>query len=252
MIKILLNGCNGHMGKVLTDLIAADPDTETVAGIDIAPDAVKQSYPVFATPDACTVDADVCIDFSNFHAVPGLLDYCAGKKLPLVLCTTGLTDEILTQVKAASEKTAILRSANMSLGINLLMKVLKEAAATLAPAGYDMEIVEAHHNRKLDAPSGTALALGESMNEALNNEYHFVFNRHDRVEKRDAREIGISSVRGGTIVGIHNVMFAGQDEVIEFKHTAYSRAIFGNGAIQAAKFLAGKPAGMYDMSDVIG
>lgn len=252
MIRILLNGCNGHMGKVLTDLIEAAPDVETVAGIDIAPDAVKQKYPVFAAPEACTVDADVCIDFSNFHAVPALLDYCSEKKLPLVLCTTGLTDEILAQVKAASEKTAILRSANMSLGINLLMKVLKEAAATLAPAGYDMEIIEAHHNRKLDAPSGTALALGESMNEALNNEYHFVFSRHDRVEKRDSREIGISSVRGGTIVGIHNVMFAGQDEVLEFKHTAYSRAIFGNGAIQAARFLAGKPAGMYDMSDVIG
>ena len=252
MIRVLLSGCNGHMGQVLTDLMEADSDVETVAGIDIAPDAAVRKYPVFATPDACTVDADVCIDFSNFHAIPALLSYCTKKKLPLVLCTTGLTDEILAQVKEASAQTAILRSANMSLGINLLMKVLKEAAKTLAPAGYDMEIVEAHHNRKLDAPSGTALALGESMNEALDGQYHFVFSRHDRTEKRDPKEIGISSVRGGTIVGIHDVMFAGQDEVIEFKHTAYSRAIFGNGAIQAAKFLAGKPAGMYDMADVIG
>jgi 4-hydroxy-tetrahydrodipicolinate reductase len=240
------------MGQVLTDLIEADDAVETVAGIDIAPDAAERKYPVFSSPSACDVDADVCIDFSNFHAVPALLDYCVEKNLPLVLCTTGLTDDILAKVDEASKKVAILRSANMSVGINLLMKVLREAAKTLAPLGYDIEIVEAHHNRKLDAPSGTALALGESMNEALDNEYHFVFNRHDRTEKRDPKEIGISSVRGGSIVGVHDVIFAGQDEVIEFRHTAYSRAIFGKGAIEAAKFLAGRPAGMYDMSNVIG
>lgn len=251
MIKILLSGCNGHMGQVLTDLIAADENVEVAAGIDIAADAVKRDYPVFSSPDECTADADVCIDFSNFRAVPALLEYCEKKKLPLVLCTTALTDEILAQVKKASESVAILRSANMSVGVNLLMKLLKEAAKVLAPVGYDMEIVEAHHNRKLDAPSGTAVSLAESMNEALDNEYHLVFSRHDRTEKRDPKEIGISSVRGGTIVGVHDVIFAGHDEVIEFKHTAYSRAIFGKGAIEAARFLAGKPAGMYDMSDVI-
>ena len=153
-------------------------------------------------------------------------------------------------MEEASRQTAILRSANMSLGINLLMKLLKEAAARLAPAGYDMEIVEKHHNRKLDAPSGTAIALGESMNEALDNQYHFVFDRSQRHEKRDPKEIGISSVRGGSIVGEHEVIFAGQDEVITFSHSAYSRSIFGKGAVEAAKFLAGKPAGKYDMSDL--
>jgi 4-hydroxy-tetrahydrodipicolinate reductase len=192
------------------------------------------------------------IDFSNFRAVDGLLDFCVEKGLPLVLCTTGLSETQLAKVKEASGKIAILRSANMSVGINLLMKLLKEAAAKLAPAGFDMEIVEKHHNRKIDAPSGTAIALGESMNEALDGAYHFVYDRSQRHEKRDPKEIGISAVRGGNIVGEHEIIFAGQDEVIEFKHTAYSRAIFAKGALEAAKYLAGKPAGLYDMSDVIG
>ena len=192
------------------------------------------------------------IDFSNFRAVDGLLDYCRERNLPLVLCTTGLTPETIAKVKETSASVAILRSANMSVGINLLMKAVAEAAKLLAPKGYDMEIVERHHHRKLDAPSGTAVSLAESMNEALGNEYHFVYDRSQRHEKRDPKEIGISAVRGGNIVGEHEIIFAGQDEVIEFKHTAYSRAIFAKGALEAAKYLAGKPAGLYDMSDVIG
>lgn len=252
MIKVILSGCNGHMGQVLTDILNADSETVVVAGIDITPANNVREYPIFTAPSDCSVDADAVIDFSNFRATDALLDFCVNRRLPLVLCTTALTEETLAKVSEASKVIPILRSANMSVGINLLMKLVKEAAALLAPAGYDMEIVEAHHNRKIDAPSGTALALGESMNEALDNKYHFVFSRHDRHEKRDPKEIGITSVRGGSIVGDHTVMFAGQDEVIEFKHTAYSRAIFGKGAAEAAKFLAGKPAGMYDMSDVIG
>ncbi|MGI6088743.1 MAG: 4-hydroxy-tetrahydrodipicolinate reductase [Bilifractor porci] len=249
MTEIIISGCSGHMGHVLTQLIEADPDATVVAGIDPVADPAC-GYPVFASAAECSVPADVIIDFSNFRAVDALLDYAVEKKLPLVLCTTGLTDEQLKKVDEASRQTAILRSANMSLGINLLMKLLKEAAARLAPVGYDMEIVEKHHNRKLDAPSGTAIALGESMNEALDNEYHFVFDRSQRHEKRDPKEIGISSVRGGSIVGEHEVIFAGQDEVITFSHSAYSRSIFGKGAVEAAKFLAGKPAGKYDMSDL--
>ncbi|HBB60322.1 MAG: 4-hydroxy-tetrahydrodipicolinate reductase [Lachnospiraceae bacterium] len=249
MTKIIISGCSGHMGHVLTQLIEADPETTAVAGIDPVADA-SCGYPVFASAAECTVPADVIIDFSNFRAVDALLDYAVEKKLPLVLCTTGLSEDQLQKVEEASRQTAILRSANMSLGINLLMKLLKEAAARLAPAGYDMEIVEKHHNRKLDAPSGTAIALGESMNEALDNQYHFVFDRSQRHEKRDPKEIGISSVRGGSIVGEHEVIFAGQDEVITFSHSAYSRSIFGKGAVEAAKFLAGKPAGKYDMSDL--
>ena len=192
------------------------------------------------------------IDFSVAAAVDGLLDYCAEKKLPCVLCTTGLSEAQLEKVKVTAEKTAVLKSANMSLGINMLLKLLKEAAQILSPAGFDIEIVEKHHNQKLDAPSGTALALADSINEEMGDSFEYVYDRSQVRQKRNAKEIGISAVRGGTIVGDHDVIFAGADEVITFSHRAYSKAVFGKGAIQAAKFLAGKPAGLYDMSDVIG
>ena len=194
---------------------------------------------------------DVVIDFSNAGAVDALLDYCAEKKIPVVLCTTGLSEEQLEKVRETSEKTAVLKSANMSVGINLLLKLLKDAAKVLGNAGYDIELVERHHNQKLDAPSGTALALADSINEALNGEYHYVYDRSQVRQKRDTKEIGISAVRGGTIVGEHEVIFAGTDEVIEFRHSAYSRNVFAKGAVEAAKFLAGKETGMYDMGDVI-
>lgn len=197
------------------------------------------------------MDVDVVIDFSNAGAVDELLDYCVKKSLPVVLCTTGLSDEQLKKVDECSEKIAVLKSANMSMGINLLLKLLKDAAKVLAPAGYDIELVEKHHNQKLDAPSGTALALADSINEAMGNEYEYVYDRSQVRKKRDAKEIGISAVRAGTIVGEHEVIFAGTDEVIEFKHTAYSRSVFAKGAVEAGKFLAGRPAGMYDMGDVI-
>ena len=196
-------------------------------------------------------EADVVIDFSNALAVDGLLSYCGEKKLPVVLCTTGLSEEQLAQVQCVSEKTAVLKSANMSLGINMLLKLLQDAAKILAPAGFDIELVEKHHNLKVDAPSGTALALADSVNEALGNAYEYVYDRSKERKKREKKEIGISAVRGGTIVGEHEVIFAGADEVIEFKHTAYSKAVFGKGAVEAAKYLAGKQAGLYDMSDVI-
>ena len=231
-------------------LVAADPAVEMVAGIDVWDDG-HNTYPVFADISDCDVEADCLIDFSTAGAVEKMLDYCVAKKLPCVLCTTGLSEELLQKMKAASETTAILKSANMSLGINLLLKMLKDAAGVLAPAGFDMEIVEKHHNLKVDAPSGTALALADSINEEFNNEYEYVYDRSSRREKRPAKEIGISAVRGGTIVGDHDVIFAGADEVITFSHTAYSKAVFGKGAVQAAKFLAGKEAGMYNMGDVI-
>ena len=198
------------------------------------------------------MEADCLIDFSAAPAVERMLDYCVARKLPCVLCTTGLSEEQLAKVKKASEQVAILKSANMSLGINLLLKMLKEATVVLAVADFDIEIVEKHHNQKVDAPSGTALALADSINEELNREYDYVYDRSSRREKRPKKEIGISAVRGGTIVGDHDVIFAGADEVITFSHRAYSKAVFGKGAVQAAKFLAGKSAGMYDMSDVIG
>ena len=250
MIKILMHGCNGKMGRMITEIAKQDQDVEIVAGVDKYT-AVANEYPVFETISECDVDADAVIDFSNAGAVDELLDYCVEKKLPVVLCTTGLSEEQLARVKEVSEKIAVLKSANMSMGINLLLKLLKDAAKVLAPAGYDMELVEKHHNQKLDAPSGTALALADSMNEALGNEYEYVYDRSQVRKKRDVKEIGISAVRAGTIVGEHEVIFAGTDEVIEFKHTAYSRSVFAKGAVEAAKFLAEPKRGMYDMGDVI-
>lgn len=250
MVKVIMHGCNGRMGQVISGLIAADEEVELVAGVDVS-NHISNPYPVFSSISECDVKADVIIDFASAKAVDGLLEYCVKEQVPCVLCTTGLSAEQLKKVEEVSGKVAILKSANMSLGINLLLKMLKEAARVLAGAGYDMEIVEKHHNQKLDAPSGTALALADSINEELNGEYEYVFDRSQVRQKRKEKEIGISAVRGGTIVGDHDVIFAGMDEVITFSHTAYSRSVFGKGAIQAAKFLKGKEAGMYDMSHVV-
>ena len=251
MTNVIMHGCNGKMGQTIVGLIADDDEIVLAAGVD-AYDEGKNSFPVFKNIKDCNVKADVIIDFSAAPAVDELLDYCVEQQIPCVLCTTGLSDAQLKKVEEASKKTAILKSANMSLGITMLMKLLKEAALVLAPAGFDVEIVEKHHKLKVDAPSGTALALGDSVNEALNKEYEYVYDRSQRREKRPQKEIGFSAVRGGTIVGEHDVIFAGADEVVTFSHTAYSKAVFGKGAVQAAKFLKGKPAGLYSMSDVIG
>ena len=230
MVKAIMHGCNGKMGQVITGLAAADDNIEIVAGIDVFDDG-HNSYPVFSNLNDCNVKADVIIDFASAKAIDGLLDYCETTHMPLVLCTTGLSEEQIARVSEVSKVTPVLRSANMSLGINTLFKVLKSVAPLLADAGFDIEIVEKHHHFKLDAPSGTAIG--------------------DRA-MRPKNEIGISAVRGGTIVGEHEVIFAGEDEVIEFKHTAYSKSVFAKGAIEAAKFLAGKPAGLYTMKEVIG
>ncbi len=250
MIKAIMNGCNGKMGQVITGICKADPEIEIVAGVDLY-DGITNDYPVFPNISVCDVKADVIIDFSNAKAVDDLLIYSAEKQIPVVLCTTGLSDEQLKRVEATSKKIAVLKSANMSLGINMLMELLRQAAAILAPAGFDMEIVEKHHNQKLDAPSGTALALADAMNDALDDAYEYKYDRSTERKKREKYEIGISAVRGGSIVGEHEVIFAGLDEVITFEHTAYSRSVFGKGAVEAAKFLAGKTAGFYDMQDVI-
>jgi len=251
MVKVIMHGCNGHMGQVISGLTAQDQEVKIVAGIDIS-DCRENGYPVFTDINACDVQADVMIDFSSFKATDGVLDYCRAKKLPLVLCTTGLTPQQLEKVKECSKETAILRSANMSLGINIMLKLIQDAAKVLAGAGFDMEIVEKHHKLKCDAPSGTALALADSLNEAMDGRYHYVYDRSQVHQSRDELEIGISAVRGGTIVGDHDVIFAGPDEVVTVSHRAYSKAVFGKGAVEAAKYLAGKPAGMYDMQDVIG
>lgn len=250
MTRIIMHGCNGHMGQVISQLVKEDPNAEMVAGIDIV-DNKDNGYPVFTDINQCNVEADAIIDFASTKAIKGLLEYSVKRQIPVVVCTTGLSEEQLESVKEASEKVAVLKSANMSLGVNTLLNLLQKAAQVLAPAGYDMEIVEKHHRLKVDAPSGTALALADSLNEALGNVYEYNFDRSQHRKPREDKEIGIVAVRGGTIVGEHEVIFAGKDEVITFQHTAYSKAIFGKGAVSAAKFLKGKGPGYYDMRDVI-
>ena len=250
MTKIIMHGCNGAMGQTITKIVEETKDAEIVAGIDIV-DNRDNGYPVFTNIKDCNVEADVIIDFCSAKAMDALLDYCEEKKMPVVVCTTGLSEEQLARIEALSKKVAVLKSANMSLGINTLFKLVQDAAKVLATAGFDIEIVEKHHNQKLDAPSGTALALADSINEAMDNQYEYIYDRSQKREKRDKKELGLSAVRGGTIVGEHEIIFAGTDEVIEFKHTAYSKAVFAKGSVSAAQFLAGKSAGFYDMRDVI-
>ena len=250
MTKMIMHGCNGRMGHMIIDLVKEDENIEVVAGVDAFGEN-SYDFPVFKSLGECNVEADVIVDFTSASAVDGLLEFCVSKKMPVVLCSTGLSQEQLDKVKEASKSVAILKSANMSYGVNALLKILKEVSPLFAAAGFDIEIVEKHHNQKLDAPSGTAMALADSINESLSNEYEYVYDRSTRREKRPVKEIGISAIRGGTIVGDHDVIFAGKDEVVTLSHRAYSRAVFGKGAIEAAKFLAGKSAGMYDMADVL-
>ena len=251
MISVILHGALGHMGKVVDEIVSATEGIEIVAGVDIA-ESSDRPYPIYAGFDKCTEKADAIIDFSTAGAVDVMVAYGVERNIPMVICTTGLSEAQIAMIEEASKKVAILRSANMSLGINLLVKLLKTAESVLEPAGFDAEIYEMHHRRKLDAPSGTALMLAEAVNEAAGGDLAIVTDRSDRHEQRPKKEIGVSALRGGTVVGIHDVVFAGQDEVIEIKHTAYSRAIFAKGAVSAALFLGGKDPGLYDMSDVIG
>ncbi len=250
MTRIIMCGCNGAMGRMITGIVRDDPEAEIVAGIDMA-DNGQTDFSVFSSISDCNVEADAIIDFSTPKILTEILTYSKQHKVPAVLCTTGYSDEQLAEIEAATTEAAILKSANMSLGINTLLKLLQDAAKVFAGEGFDVEIVEKHHNQKLDAPSGTALALADSINEAMGNQYEYIYDRSQRRQKRDKKELGLSAVRGGTIVGEHDVIFAGTDEVITFSHTAYSKAVFGKGAVAAAKFLKGKESGRYDMADVI-
>ncbi len=249
MVRIVLCGCSGRMGHVVRSIVDENEDMQIVAGVDIVQG--DADFPVFSDASECNIPADVIIDFSSPKALNGVLKLAEDKQLAAVLCATGYTPEQLEQINAAAGRTAILRSANMSLGINTMAKLIAEAAKILGNNGYDIEIVERHHNQKLDAPSGTALLLADAMKPVLEGQYEYVYDRSGRRMKRPKTEIGISAVRGGTIVGEHEVIFAGLDEVIEIKHTAYSKAVFAKGAVNAARFLAGKPAGMYTMSNVV-
>ncbi len=249
MTKIIMHGCNGKMGRVICGLVKNDTDAEIVAGVDMT--ANNTDFPVFTNISDCDIEADVIIDFSTASAVPAVIKYAEEKSIPAVICTTGLNDETVEMINKASENVAMFRSANMSLGINLLAAILKKYSEVLYDAGFDVEIVERHHNQKIDSPSGTALMLGDAVNEGIGNKLEYVYDRSQVRQKRDRRELGFSAVRGGTIVGDHEVIFAGQDEVIEFTHSAHSKEVFAVGAVKAAKFIKGRKPGKYDMQDVM-
>ena len=250
MLKIIISGCNGHMGRTVAGIIAGEPQVTVVAGFDIF-GGVPGDFPVYADPMDFTGEADAVIDFSNPAALDSLLAYCTARKLPAVLCTTGYSPEQLAEIDKAAWVIPVFRSGNMSLGINLLADLVRRACAVLGD-GFDVEIAERHHKRKVDAPSGTALILADAAKSALPYDASYVYERQSRREPRGACEIGISAVRGGTIVGEHEVIFAGLDEIIEIKHTAYSRDVFAAGAVKAAKYVATVNApGLYSMQDLL-
>ncbi len=249
MTKIIMNGCNGKMGQVISRLVEEDDDAEIICGVDLNTEQ-KNSYPVVGSIAEFTGKADVVIDFSHPSCLTSILDYCIRTKTPVVLATTGYSAEQKAEFQEASKEIPVFFSANMSLGINLLISLAKQAAKLLE-GSFDIEIVERHHNQKIDAPSGTALAIADAIDETLSYPAEYVFDRHSVRRKRKKTEIGISAVRGGTIVGDHEIIFAGNDEVIELSHHAASKEVFAVGAIKAGKFIAGKDAGMYDMNMLV-
>lgn len=237
------------MGQVITRLVSEDDTCEIVAGLDIN-DTIENTYPVYSNPDEFAGDADVVIDFSHPSCLTKLLDYCKTRSLPIIIATTGYSAEQKQEIADAAEVLPVFFSANMSLGINLLIALAKTAVKLLEDS-FDIEIIERHHNQKIDAPSGTALAIADAIDASLSYPAEYVYDRHSVRKKRKKTEIGLHSVRGGTIVGDHDIIFAGTDEVIELKHSAASKEVFAVGSIKAAKFMAGKPNGMYDMNDLI-
>lgn len=238
------------MGLAVTALAAERSDVKIIAGVDITSSSAQTSgYPVYNSISEFTERADVIVDFSHHTALPSLLEYATSTSTPIVVCTTGHTDEELALMRSASEKVAVFSSGNMSIGINLLLELCKKASETLG-VDFDVEVIEKHHNKKLDAPSGTAIMIADAISETR-DDTEYVYDRHSVRQKRESKEIGIHSIRGGTIVGEHEVIFAGNNEMITLSHTAMSREIFAAGALRAATFLGGRPAGKYNMSDVI-
>jgi len=250
MINIILSGCNGRMGRVITNMANESENTKIVAGSDIN-DYCENNYPVFTDISECDVSADVIVDFSHPSAFSKVLNFAKAKKLPLIVATTGLSAEQKEELFAAKSEIPVFYSANMSLGVNLLINLAKKATAVLS-GGFDIEIIEKHHNKKLDAPSGTALAIADGISDALEKAPEYVYDRHSVRKERSKNEIGIHSVRGGTIVGEHEVIYAGKDEVITLSHQATSREVFATGTLKAAEFMKGKPIGLYSMDDLIG
>ncbi|MGI6108224.1 MAG: 4-hydroxy-tetrahydrodipicolinate reductase [Eubacteriaceae bacterium] len=249
MKKVIISGALGVMGQIVAETVAADPDYEVVAGID-REDSSALPFPVYENPDQIAQPADVIIDFSHFSAFPKVFDYAEKTATPIVIATTGLTEEDDRTIAQGITEIPVFKSANMSLGINILIRALQAVAPALEE-DFDIEIMERHHNRKKDAPSGTALLLADAVNDSLSEKKVYNCAREGRNVPRQENEIGITAVRGGTIPGEHTVLFAGEDELIEFKHTALSRKIFANGALKAAKYLLEQQPGLYDMQDLL-
>ncbi len=247
--RIILSGACGRMGRVIADIVSQREDCQIVAGIDLVT-VPYADFPIFKDPFSCTVEADVIIDFSNPMLIGNLLTYAKNQKLPLVIATTGFNPDQTSEIKTSSKQIPVFFSFNMSLGVNLLVELAKKAASVLGQQ-FDIEIIEKHHNQKLDAPSGTAMMIANAINETVGGNLEYVYDRHTERKKRGKRELGIHAVRGGTIVGEHEVIFAGRDEVITLSHSAGSREIFAVGAVNAAVYLAGREPGLYTMSDLV-
>lgn len=249
MTRILLSGCSGRMGQTIIAAVKSKKNVEIVAGYDIQP-MEDSGFPVFLDIDSCPNNIDGVIDFSHPAAFSTVTTFCAERNIPLVMATTGLSDEQLSKLDKISESTAVFRSANMSIGVNLIMDLAK-TAASFTEGLFDIEIIEKHHRNKLDAPSGTAISIAEAINDSLETPQNPVYDRTTRREKRSDTEMGIHSIRGGSIIGEHSIIFAGNDEIIEIKHEALSRSIFAEGAIKAAVYISGRKKGFYTMSDMI-
>ncbi|MGI6772849.1 MAG: 4-hydroxy-tetrahydrodipicolinate reductase [Clostridiales bacterium] len=249
MLRIILRGCSGKMGRVVTEVAALHEDLRIVSGVDVF-DNVSRPYPIFTSFAEVPVEADVIVDFSNPSNIEDMLNFAVLKQMPLVIASTGFSDELIEVISKAAEKTPVFMATNMSIGINLLAQLAKTAAKVLGTS-FDIEIVEAHHNQKLDAPSGTAKTLAKAVEDGLDFEPLYVYDRHDKREKRGKTEIGMHAIRGGTIVGEHEIIFAGNDEVIKLSHSALSKNIFAEGALNAARYIVKKQPGLYSMQDLV-
>ena len=248
MLKVLINGCNGKMGQVVAEEIAITPDVETLCGFDRV-DTGDNNFPVFTNIEDINLIPDVIIDFSIPVATFTILEFAKKHNIPTVIATTGFSDEENNKIQELSKEFPIFKSSNMSYEINLMAKLVADLAKKLSDS--DIEIVETHHNRKIDSPSGTALILADSINNALDNQMNYEYARHEKREKKKKKEIGIHSIRGGNIVGEHEVIFAGNDEIVKLSHSARSKAIFAQGAVNAAIFLNGKSPRIYNMKDLV-
>ncbi len=250
MIRIIIHGCNGKMGQAVASAAAADPDIQVVAGIDKFPDSKQNPFPTYGSLSQCKETADVIVDFSTPAALADLLAFANERKIAAVIATTGFSQDDIKLIEQASRSIPIFRSANMSLGVNVMLELAQKAAFTLGDE-FDIEIIEKHHNQKVDSPSGTAYALADAINQTLLNSKNYIYGRHSKNQRRSKSEIGIHAVRGGTIPGQHTVLFAGSDEVLEITHTAYSRQIFALGALRACKYIVRKSPGLYGMKDML-